>query len=202
MLYLANILTQEPFDDGAFYNVVNESEKLIEGIPTLVIGWELAKATFSEANILDWKIDELHYWTFGSRVRRDRNESDIKKFKKLVFERIINSVPYTYFDIVTSETEKQKEFGKYLRAPKRKYVLITDGMVYVYSPSSGLTTGVSLDGIDYIGGDRKKFFSIIYSNPSNIVVKERDFISYQTRELLDGRLYIIPYLSSLDSENN
>ena len=43
MKFLANVFTTESFDDNLFYNIVDDEEKLIEGIPTLIIGKANAK---------------------------------------------------------------------------------------------------------------------------------------------------------------
>ena len=37
MKFIANILTDKPFVNTELYNVVNDKDKLIDGIPTLVM---------------------------------------------------------------------------------------------------------------------------------------------------------------------
>ena len=78
MNYLANVLTNEGFEDNPFYNVTGEVKNLQPDTPTLIVGWERAKELHPEASILKWKIDENTYWTYGKRVRRDKNETDAK----------------------------------------------------------------------------------------------------------------------------
>ena len=59
MKYIANILTNGIFEDE-LYNVTSKKGDLIDGIPTLVIGWEFYKKRYSNANILESKIDEYN----------------------------------------------------------------------------------------------------------------------------------------------
>ena len=69
---IANILTDKTFVNDGIYNVVNDINKLISGIPTLVIGWEYTKLFYPEANILNWEINSDTYWCFGRRERGQR----------------------------------------------------------------------------------------------------------------------------------
>lgn len=198
MCYLANILTKEKFEKNVFYNITANPDELVPGIMTLIIGWETAKALHPEASILDWKIDENTFWTYGKRVKRERNENDIQKFKKLVLDRAVKSVSYEFFDVLTSTTEEKLVFFKFLRDDTKKFVLLSGDMAYIYAPFNGKCIGLSLSDIEYEDGDRKKILSCLYSTKSVVMVKERDFISYDTKELIRNRKYIIPYLSSIE----
>ena len=199
MKYLANILTEESFEENSFYNIVKDEKDLKPSIPTLIIGWERAKALHPEASILKWKIDENTYWTYGKRVRRDRNEADIKAFKKLVIERAIKSVEYWFFNVFTATKDEKLRLKIFLSDSRRKFALLNENMVYIYFPDDQTTIGISLNDIDYSGGDREKILNIIKKSPSITIIKERDYISYETRELIRNKKYIIPYLSSLSA---
>ena len=197
MTYLANILTTENFEDTTYYNVVSDEKGLIPGIPTLIIGRDKAKELYPDAPILDWKINDNTYWTYGKRVRRERNEDDIKKFKKIVFERIIEKVDYWFFDVLTASKDEKIRFNITLMDSSTKYVLISGDMLYVFYPDTCETIGVSLYDIDYSGVGRDKILNRLKKNKSTRIVNERDFITYETRELFKNKKYVIPYLSSL-----
>ena len=77
MRKIGNILTTEKYDDDPLFNVVNDINKIDASLPTLIIGWEKAKEIFPDASILDWKINDKWFWTFGKRKRR-KIISDIK----------------------------------------------------------------------------------------------------------------------------
>ena len=79
MNYLANIYTKSKLDIEPFFNVVDDENKLIDGIPTLIIGWDSVKSLYGDINILDKKVKDNIYWTFGQRERRNVMVVDVVK---------------------------------------------------------------------------------------------------------------------------
>ena len=114
MKYIANILTDKLFSDSELYNVVSSKDSLIEGIPTLVVGWEFAKLNYPKVSVIDWKIEDGVYWTFGNRERRSAFEDRTKKFKEMAINQFIKSVEYRNVNILTSTNEEKTEFMKTL----------------------------------------------------------------------------------------
>ena len=92
MKYIANILTSDPFSASELYNVTTERDSLIGGIPTLIIGWERAKSEYPDASIIDWKLDDDTYWTYGKYERRDKFEENTKRFGELALKKFIDKV--------------------------------------------------------------------------------------------------------------
>ncbi len=209
MKFLANIFTTESFDDNLFYNIVDDESKLIDGIPTLIIGKANAKRICPcgfrmfgdnwEQDLIKLECCGEMYWTYGKREERDRNETAIVKFKKIVLEKLLNSVNYQFFNVLTSDKEQKIELNNILTDSSKKFVLISDDMLYIFFPDRMETVGVSLRDIEYGGTDRKKILRTLYSNASVTMTKERDFMSYETREMLRKKKYVIPYLSSLSA---
>ena len=197
MGYIANILTTENFDEKLYYNVVSNEKDLIKGVPTLIIGREKVKELYPDAPILNWEINEDTYWTYGKRVRRERNEEDIKKFKKMVLSRIISKADYWFFNVLTATKEEKIKFNITLMDSRPKYVLISGDMAYIYYPDTSETIGVSLYDIDYSGVGREKIMAIFKKNQATTIVNERDFITYETRDIITNKKFVIPYLSSL-----
>ena len=199
MTYLANVLTVENFDDHTYYNVVSNPKNLIDGIPTLIVGWETAKELHPEASILNWKIDNNTYWTYGKRVKREKNETDIKTFKELVMSRATKNIEYFFFNVLTATVDEKRRFNIILSDSMRKYALISNGMLYVYFPETSEVIGVSLTDIEYSGIDSGKLLKKVHNNRAIKIVEERDFVSFETRDLIKNKKYMIPYLSSLNA---
>lgn len=197
MRYLANILVRENFEAIPFYNIVKDESALISDIPTLIIGWEWAKSLYPQASILDWQINDNVYWTFERRVRRQAYELDTVKFKKVVFDRVVKKIGYIYLNLLTCNRDEKFEFYNILQSDDKKSAFIDNDMVYVYDDLSKIVFGVSLNAIDYGGGNRKKLLAILLNSPSIKLVKERDILSYETREMLRNRRYLIAYLGDL-----
>ena len=201
MFYLGNILTGGKVSNADFLNVVNKESELKPGIPTLIVGWERTLALYPDVSILDWKINEDTYWTYGNRERRDRYENDVNRFRRLLIERATKEVNYKFFNVLTKGKTDKRTLFEQITDNADKYVMLSKDMAFLYVPGSGVTIGISLEQVDYEGGDRKKFLGAIYGNPHNKVIKEKDVVSDEMRKLVQGDRYVIPYLASLSQEN-
>ena len=155
MKFIANILTDKPFVNNELYNVVDEKDKLIDGIPTLVIGWGYTKKMYPEASILNWSIDRNVYWTYGKREKRNRYEENIEKFRQLAITRFIKSVKYKYYSLLTISDDEKGYLISLFCKPNGSVVYINYNMVYVLDENNNVI-GFSLRDIDYLGKDRKK----------------------------------------------
>lgn len=196
MKYIANILTQKAFSDKELYNVVSKKEDLIEGIPTLVIGWEYTKKVYPEANVLDWKINDNVYWTFGIREKRQKFDINIENFRKIALNRFINSTRYRFLNVLTASEEEKGVLFNILNNSESVAVYFNNNMAYIYDTSKNEVIGVSISDIEYEGKDKKKFFSKIYRNPNISVVEMGNEISEETKSALKNYKYVIPYLYS------
>ena len=194
MKYIANILTDKKFSDNELYNVVSTKEELIDGIPTLSVGWEFTKSMYPDVNIIEWQINEDTYWTYGKREHRDRYEENIKKFRELATNRISKMIGYVFFSmLVTTDGDKHALFDMFKKSPTTIY--INNDMVYSFSEGNDKVIAFSLKDIDYECKDRKKIFSYFYkSNSINIV--DGTTLSWEIKNSLRNCIYIIPYLCS------
>jgi hypothetical protein len=196
MKYIANILTDKKFTDSELYNVVNSKDKLIGDIPTLIIGWGYTKKMYPEANILDWKINDNIFWTYGKREKRNKYEENIDKFKKLSINKFIKSVKYQYYNLLTISEEEKRYIISLLCRDYKTHIYINCDMVYIFDDENNIVIGFSLRDIDYINNSRKKMFNIILRNKNNNVIDIKDTLSYDMKISLNECKYVIPYLYS------
>lgn len=197
MKYIANILTDEPFNEAELYNVVRDSKDLVPGIPTLIVGWERTKSEYPDASIIEWKVTDNVYWTYGKYERRDKYEANIKKFQDLSFKKFIESLEYVFYDILLSPTEKFDSFLTSLASGPEKTIYVTGDMMYIYYGGTNKVVGLSLRDCDYLEDTlKKRIFSVIYNSKSINLLKNNDEISREVRFKAKGRAYILPYLYS------
>ena len=197
MKYIANILTDEPFNEGELYNVVRDKEELVPDIPTLIIGWERTKAEYPDASIIEWKVADNVYWTYGKYERRDKYEVNVKKFQDLSFKKFVESLKYVFYDVMLEGEDRFIKFIELLLSNVQKTVYITGDMMYIYIDYTKKVVGVSLRDCDYLGETyKKRIFSAMYNNPSVILLKNNDAISKEIRLKTRGKAYILPYLYS------
>lgn len=193
MKLLANILTDKKFSDEGIYNVVSSKENLIEGIPTLVIGWGFTKTNYPEANILNWEIDDMTYWTFGMREKNQRYQENIKNFKKLIFTKLIKLVKYEYINLLTIDKSIENLIAV-LTYVNEFNVYIYDNMLYVMSKGTNKVYGYSLRDLEYIDGNKNEIISALHSNKSIKIIDNKEDIPLDIKIYLKNKQYIIPYL--------
>lgn len=195
MRYIANILTDKTFSDNELYNVVSNKESLIEGIPTLVIGWEFTKLNYPRVSIIDWKVQDGVYWTFGNRERRAVFEDRTRKFKEMAISQFIKSVKYVNINMLSSTNEQKTAFMESLACSDGIRIYHQWGMVYIYNPCENVVYGVSLRELDYIGKNGKGFLSDIYKM-KNAEGVDTDSLSQSMKYAFRNCNYIFPYLMS------
>ena len=197
MKYIANILTTEPFEAGELYNIVQEPGSLIFDIPTLIVGWEKTKELYPDASIIEWKVKDNVFWTYGKYEKRDRYEINVKKFQDLAFKKFVESLKYVFYDVMLDGEDRFTKFIELLLSNAQKTVYITGDMMYIYIDYTKKIVGVSLRDCDYLGETyKKRIFSALYNNPSVILLKNNDAISKEIRFKTRGMAYILPYLYS------
>ena len=196
MNYLANIYTKSKIDIEPFFNVVDDENKLIDGIPTLIIGWDSVKSLYGDINILDKKVKDNIYWTFGKRERRNVMEVDVQKFKRKAMSIVSNNVKYKFFNILTAKNDKKKSFYLLLKDTRYKTVFSFNNMLYIYIDGTDTVVSISLRDVEYIGGDVKKIFSTLYNNKFVKVANDNDLKDTNAKLFFKDNIYLIPYIFS------
>ena len=204
MTYLANIFTDEAFEENPYYNITGDANQLVPGIPTLVVKLSKLreiKDRYPGAVLYYGKVEgaENLYCTYSKRIKRDIYEEDIKQFKDAVLKWVVEKVKYRFFNVLTATKEEKKAFMEQIKSPWTRYYMESGGMLYIFSPDDMETVGISLDDIEYEGSDKRKILKLLEGNPSIHKIDERDQISINTREIIRNRKYIIPYLYSLNA---
>lgn len=195
MKFIANILTDKNLSFNELYNVVKTKDDIINGIPTLVIGWEYTKNMYPNANILDWEVEKNVYWTYGSRERRNKYEENIEKFKDLALKHFVKSIKYEYYNVLTISEETKKYIFNLMEDSAGTNIYAFSDMLYILDRSTQKVIGLSLRDIDYMGKDRKKMFAKIYGNVNNnLITLDGDVLSWEIRNALRNYNYAIPYL--------
>ena len=196
MKYLGNFVTDSRINNLEYYNIVKSLEKIIPDIPTLIVGYHKTISVYGENfSILDWKLDNNLYWTYGRRERGERYLEDIEKFKTICFNDMIKTVDYRLFNVLVEDVNKKKEFFNYIKDKKHKTIYIDNDMVYLYEDNKHVI-GFSLRDIDYSGGNKKKILSVLLSDVNNNILSAKEVFNNEFSMALKNKPYIIPYLYS------
>lgn len=194
MRFIGNIVTDSKIEDVELFNVVKDINDIIDGIPTLIIGWEKVNKYFDGVKILEWEVKPNIYWTFGKRERRNQLERDMVRFKKLAMNKLSKKVKYTFLNILTANKDIKTRLFNSLMDSSAKTVYILNNLLYCCYSESGKVVGISLRDIEYGGGDVKKIFSVLYSNKSVKMIKDKEDVPFEVKNPLKNNLYVIPYI--------
>lgn len=163
MKKIGNIYTDKPFLDVNLYNVTDKLDEIDTNIPTLVVGYDLSKRFSENFNILNEKIDENTFWTFGKMEKRHVFESSLDNFQKFCLDRLKTKTKYSFFNVLTKpKEEKVKLFDKVKESKECVYCVLND-MVYINIDKSDLVVGLSLRDIDYCGNCKANLLTSLKS---------------------------------------
>lgn len=200
-MFLGRIITKnKTFKPLDF--IEKTSELVVDNtIPTLIIGRDNAEEIYGKEKIrvLNKQIEPNVYWTFRKTERRVDYEDNLNLFYERIKKYLNTKVEYVYYNIFTEENERTIKFIDWLYNGKKKYVYIHNEHLYIYSGGKKVI-GLSLRDIEYIGKDKQKVIGKIKNNPNNIVIENKDFISFEFLQLIGDNEKFIPYLYFLTKE--
>ena len=196
MKYIANIITKGKFKNNGLFHVVNDIKNIDETIPSLIIGWEFTKELFPNVSIIDWKINDNFYWTFGKREKRDKQELDISKFTKLCINRLIKKIEYKYSNVLIETKDEKEELFKSITSSNPKTVFLDGNMMYFYEEGAKCVNGLLLSDIEYEGRNRNAILAKLHSSNGTFLNGIESGITFEIRDALKDNKYIIPYMYS------
>jgi hypothetical protein len=191
MKYIANILTNRKFNDTELYNIVSKKEDLISDIPTLVIGWEFTKKMYPNANILDWKINDLIYWSFNNRERGQRYEETVIKFREYVIKNLVKNTKYKFINVLLNDNKEGLNY--LLDNIENLKIYLNNDIIYITDHLGKWVYGYSLRQFEYLGIDRKIILHKIYKS-NNKIINVNDDLSNEMKIALKNYSYVIPCL--------
>lgn len=163
--------------------------------PILIVGLEEAKKNASSFSILEKKLDEKLFWTFGKREKRSDHETDIEKFQDFVLKESLCGVKYYYFNVLKVNFGTLKRLISIINNQEEKYFYADKKIIYMYYDNFIL--GVSLDIIDYLGLKRKKILDLIRKTPTNKIFYNDFILPYKIKKNIAGKNYATPFFLSL-----
>ena len=180
--------------DNCFIKKVEDISLVDKTKPYIVCGLSEAKKIASDNfSILDKKIGDNAYWTFGRTEKRDEHEADIMKFCRMVVENYFNGIKYFYLNVCAISIDSVKRTIKFINSSVEKYIYIWNDMLYVTCPNS-TSMGVSLRICEYMGINRQKILDIVKSCESNIVFDDDNCIPKNLKYFLKDKAYIVPFI--------
>ena len=193
MKYIGNIVTKNKIEISEFFLVTDNINSIDNRVPTIIVGWSLVKELFPEQDILIPNIKENLVWTFSKREKRYKHEQDIEEFIKRCCENMIEAVNYKFFNYLVASPEKRKSFVHFINRGDC-YMYHNAKFLYIYSPSSKVTIGLSLVDLKYVGIKIKSFISMMNIEGNNYIVNNLNFLSQESFALIKDNVKVAAYL--------
>jgi hypothetical protein len=198
---VANIVTTTKVNAPEDFYVVKSINSIIDGLPTIIIGYDYVSKHYPDFDITDVKLSDNLYWTFKRTEKRDKHDEDLVWFINKVYKQFTDKVVYVFVDPVQY---RGKTMMKIIRKIKSLDNIITyehGEMLYMYSDN--FIFGIDLKLLKYIGfdsdkiKDKVKASSSVFLRENEILIEYKKCINY-----LNGNIRFAPYLYSIKNGQN
>lgn len=194
-MYIGRIITKgKNLETVDFVDITQQLDITDKTIPTLIIGKQNAEKIYGKENVhvLDKKIEDNVYWTFGKLERRNDFERDLLSFNKMLVKKLFKSVKYEYFNVYTSCYSDIKALLTKIDRNKGNVCYVSDRDLYLLIENS--VYGISFMDLNYIGVDKEKVINRIKCNRSNKIITNDYFISKNMKKYLNNTKFMVPYI--------
>ena len=193
---IANIVSTINITVSDDFNVVMALDDIIQGLPTLIIGWDYIKKNFPDYDIIDRKLGNNIFWTFKPTEKRDLYQQDLYNFINRAYKNLLDKVKYYFIDpFVLTRKQVRKTVQKILTS-NDKISYLHDKMIYIYFDN--MIIGINLEMLEFMGLNTDKIVSKIKSSDGIFLDKDSIFIEYKDKvEMLDGKVRFLPLLYSI-----
>lgn len=199
MRKIANIVSDNTINVSEIFNVVKTMDEIQHGLPTLIVGLDLADKYYPDFDITNICLAPNVYWTFKKSQKRDKYAEDLDFFINKVYHDLLKGVTYYFVDLIQNQTKTLKRIIQKIREFKTITTYIHDEMVYLYSDN--LIFGIDLKLARYIGMDSEKLITKIKSVSTVFLTYDEILIEYKKNlEEMEFQARYIPYLVSIINE--
>lgn len=198
---IANIVSTSKVEAPEEFNVVNSVNEIIDGLPTLIIGYDIVNNLFPDFDIINISLRENKYWTFKRTEKRDKYEADLKWFISKVYSDLTNDISYVFVDPIQYKGKTLIKIIKKIYSLKDPIAFLNEQMLYVYGES--FIFGIDLKLLGFMGVDTDKIKTRINAISRVFLQESKILIEYKKNiEALDNKVRYLPYLYSIRNGQN
>jgi hypothetical protein len=198
---IANILSTTKIEAPEDFNIVKSSIDLIDGLPTLIVGYDYVNKHYHDFDITNIKLEPNLYWTFKKTEKRDKFEEDLRWFIRKVYEDLTDKLIYLFVDPIQHKPKTLRKIVKKILSLNDVITYQHNEMFYVYSDN--LIFGIDLKLLKYLGFNTDKIKEKIKSISNVFLIDDEILIEYKKCiETLNNRVRYIPYLYFIRNGKN
>jgi hypothetical protein len=198
---IANILSTTKIEAPEDFNIVKSSIDLIDGLPTLIVGYDYVNKHYHDFDITNIKLEPNLYWTFKKTEKRDKFDEDLRWFIRKVYEDLTDKLIYLFVDPIQHKPKTLRKIVKKILSLNDVITYQHNEMFYVYSDN--LIFGIDLKLLKYLGFNTDKIKEKIKSISNVFLIDDEILIGYKKCiETLNNRVRYIPYLYFIRNGKN
>ena len=198
---IANILSTTKIEAPEDFNIVKSSSDLIDGLPTLIVGYDYVNKHYHDFDITNIQLEPNLYWTFKKTEKRDKFDEDLRWFIRKVYEDLTDKLIYLFVDPIQHKPRTLRKIVKKILSLNDVITYQHNEMFYVYSDN--LIFGIDLKLLKYLGFNTDKIKEKIKSISNVFLIDDEILIEYKKCiETLNNRVRNIPYLYFIRNGKN
>jgi len=198
---IANIVSKSNINVSEEINVVDSIDKIINGIPTLIVGFDYVESLYPNFNVLNREVVTSVYWTTKKSEKRDKYEEDLDWFIRHVYDDLFSKVTYVFIDPIVYSQKNLRKIIKKIYLTKNLVTFHYNDMLYMHCDE--IIFGLDLKLLKFVGLNEDRVKNKIKEKSSVFLRDKEILIEYKnTIENIDGKIRYIPYLYSIKNEQN
>lgn len=194
---IGNIVSTSSVSVSEDFNVVQSLDEIIQGLPTLIIGWDYVKKNYPDYDVTNRKLSDNLFWTVKKTEKRDIYEEDLFYFIRNTYEGLVKGINYYFLSPFSFNRNQLIRLLQKLNITK-SISYLHDNMAYIYIDDYILGIDISL--MEFIGFKQDKIINKIKQKSSIFLTKDTIFIEYKHRiENFENQVKFIPVLYSIEN---
>jgi hypothetical protein len=195
---IGNIVSTTNINVSEDFNVVQSLDDIIQGLPTLIIGWDYVRSNYPDYDVIEKKLGDNLFWTFKKTENRGQHEEDLYNFVEKSYKNLIINISYVYIDPVLFSLRKMKKVLRKITSTPKIIAYQHGSMLYIYGDN--IIFGIDLNFMEFIGINQTKIKNKIKDIGGILLSENQIFIEYKKRvENLDNQVKYIPFLYSIEN---
>lgn len=159
-------------------------------LPTLIIGYELAKKNIENFNILKKSYPKQNiYWTFKRTERGIDYETDLNDFYRAVIMDFCDKTAYSLIDFYKITPTIAKKLIKFAKSDEKKLIFNENNrFLYIYCEKFKVVYGFSLYTCKFFGIPTNKIINILRKNENNEFIYDFTSIPYDIKYVIGEKI--------------
>lgn len=189
---VANILTtSNKIEFGFKYNKCKSMEEIDKSLPTLIIGYNIAKENISNFTLLRKSYPEQNiWWTYLKTEKRVDYDNDIIDFYNIIIDNITKNLKYSLIDIVNFSENEKKNVWELLLSNKNKLIYNHyNKFLFIYISDLKTVYGLPLTTCRFLGKNTDKLLEKLKKCEKNEFLLNFNNIPVEIRRKMDSDIH-------------